>query len=561
MNRVSAHPRADPAGRGGRRGRRPLLRRALLRLVLAGGMAFAVPAGAQQGSGPLYGPVQPADTLWVLALRFRGEADVTPQQAMIAILRANPDAFAEGNVNALRTGVNLRVPSATEMAAITPGEAAAEFARHDEAWQNRRRTGSAAPAPAPGTPPAARPAAAPAATAAVPPPAVSPPAGTAEGEAGDAPDALAEARAEVAELRERLAERDTEIENLLVQLFAARRELDRFREAGAELPGESGSEAGADAEDPAEAQGGPPARQLPVSPLVLGSALIVLLVLVVVVTLIRRRETPDPSRGEEDDLYGDEHEDDDEEKEEEYPGEEDDEGGRGEEGEERYPDGGEEEEVRAYGEAREARGEEGREQPDGGEEPGAAGGDGAPPLRRMRSWRLAPAAATGAAAGAAEASPAPEAALPAAEHEEVDLPFGLDLDEGGEHGETAPAGTFRGGAELPNPDADPGFDRHVEVGELDDLDLGADPDRTSFRGLPDGPGGKDRRGPREASFSELPDDAGDEDTRGPGTAGLSDLSELPGEAEDEGEGEGGANRPGRPAGGRRRGTPAFGARE
>ena len=547
MNRGSAHPRADPAGRSGRRGRRPLLRRALLRLVLAGGMALAVPAGAQQGSGPLYGPVQPADTLWVLALRFRGEADVTPQQAMIAILRANPEAFTEGNVNALRTGANLRVPSASEMAAITPGEAAAEFARHDEAWRNRQQTGSAAPAPAPGAPAAARPAGAPAAPAATPPP--SPPAGTAEEEADDAPDALAEARAEAAELRERLAERDTEIENLLAQLFAARRELDRLREAGAELPGGSGLEAGADAQDPAEAQGGPPARQLPVSPLVLGSALIVLLVLVVVVTLIRRRETPDPSRAEDDDLYGEEHEDDDEE----YIGGEDDEihrGEEGEEGEEGDPDGEEEGEVRADGEV---PGEEGKAEPDGGEEPGAGGGDGAPPLRRMRSWRMAPAAA-GAGTAAAEAAPVDGAAPSFPEHEDVDLPFGLDLDEGEEHGETAPAGAFRGGPELPDPEADPGSDRHVEVGELDDLDLGTDPDPTSFGGLPDAPGSEDGLGPREASFSDLPADAdaGDEDGRGPGTAGLSDLSGLPGDAEGAG---------GRPAGGRRRGTPAFGTRE
>ena len=78
------------------------------------------------------------------------------QQAMIAILRANPEAFREGNINALRREISLRVPTAAEMAAITPAEAAAEFARHEEAWRNRQRTGTAAPGPAaPGPAPAA----------------------------------------------------------------------------------------------------------------------------------------------------------------------------------------------------------------------------------------------------------------------------------------------------------------------------------------------------------------------------------------------------------------------
>ena len=528
MNRASAHSRAHPAGCGGRWS---LVRRALLRLVLAGGMALAVPAAAQQGSGPLYGPVRPADTLWDLALRFRGDADLTPQQAMIAILRANPDAFREGNINALRTGVTLRVPSASEMTAITPGEAAAEFARHDEAWRSRQQTGTAAPAPAPGAPPGARPAEAPAAP--VVPAAVSPAAGTAGEEAGDTPAELAEARAAVADLRERLAERDAEIESLLAALFTAKGELNRLRETEAERSGEQGLQAaGGETEDAAEVQGASPARQLPVNPVVLGSALIVLLVLVVVVTLIRRRETSEPTRGEEEDLYGEEQEGDEEEEAGYFGEEKDDENRRGEEGEDGYPDSGKED-VRADVEAPGAAGVE---------EPGREGGNGAPPSPRMRFPRPAP--------GAAGAGPAAE--TDAARYEDVDLPLGLDPDEGEERGEAAPAGTVRGGPNFPDPVADPGSDRHVEVGELDDLDLGTDPDRASFRGLPNDPGSEDRRGPRETSFSDLPIDDDYEDGRGPEPPGLSD---LPAET------AGDHDRPGLSDGGRRRGAPAFGARE
>ena len=134
----------------------PAARRLIAGAVIAAGLALAPPADAQQAGGSTYGPVQRADTLWELALRFRGDAAVNAQQAMIAILRANPGAFVEGNINALRTGVTLRVPTAADMAAISPGEASAEFARHEEAWRNRRQTGSAAPAPGPEDPAPAR---------------------------------------------------------------------------------------------------------------------------------------------------------------------------------------------------------------------------------------------------------------------------------------------------------------------------------------------------------------------------------------------------------------------
>ena len=241
--------------------------RSLIALLIVAGVVVTVPVEAQQDSGSTYGPVRPADTLWVLALRFRGDSDVTAQQAMIAILRANPEAFREGNINALRTGVTLRVPTVAEMAAITQGEAVAEFNRHEQAWRNRRRTGTAAPAPGPAAP--ARPA-----------PAPSTPADTAEEEAG--PEAeLEAAREEVAELHKRLAERDEAIEDLLIQLAAVRRELRAARD-GTTAPAVVDEEGAR--EDAASR-----ATWLPVSPLVLGSSLIVLLVLIVVVTLIRQR--------------------------------------------------------------------------------------------------------------------------------------------------------------------------------------------------------------------------------------------------------------------------------
>ena len=148
MNPDVGHFRKACAGR-----RLPGAARSIRWLTAAALIALAAPVEAQPAGGATYGPVQRAETLSQLAVRFRGEARVNTRQVMIAILRANPRAFGDGNINALRSGVTLRVPTVAEMEAITPGEAAAEVARHAEAWRNRRRTGSAVPGGAPQPPP------------------------------------------------------------------------------------------------------------------------------------------------------------------------------------------------------------------------------------------------------------------------------------------------------------------------------------------------------------------------------------------------------------------------
>ena len=414
--------------------RLPAARRLIAGAVLAAGVALAPPADAQQTAGSTYGPVQRADTLWELALRFRGDAPVNVQQAMIAILRANPDAFAEGNINALRTGVTLRVPTAGDMTAISPGEASAEFARHEEAWRNRRQTGSVAPAPGPGTPP--RPAAPPAAT-------------PAEG-GEDLAEELRKARAAVAEMRERLDERDEAIEDLLVQLAAARRELRAA--ASAPPPGDSAEPEG----DAAGPDAAPRASWLPVSPLILGSSLIVLLVLIVVVTLLRQRGGAEEADPEE----------------------------PFEEGEERAYDETEDPDLYEDVDVRNPyHREDGRE--------GFPAGGGEPPdaERRDPEGRARPGAATAAAATAATAvvaggaaagvgsAPDDEAGEPR-EEDSDDLPIGMDLEgeEDWDPGPDEPAGV----GSVPVEDAGllSGFGRHIEVGELDELEL--DPATDSF---------------------------------------------------------------------------------
>ena len=404
-----------------------LVPRGVVAFVLAAGIALVAPAGAQQTSGATYGPVRPADTLWELALRFRGDASVSAQQVMIAILRANPEAFRQGNINALRTGITLRVPSAEEMGAITQEEAVAEFNRHVVAWRNRRQTGSATPAPGPAGQ-----------TAAATPPAPAPELpSTAE---PGLEEQLQAARAEVADMHERLAERDEAIEELLVQLAAIRREL---RQAQGEAPAGAGAPAVGEGDARPE-ETASRASWLPVSPLVLGSGLIVLLVLIVVVTLIRQR-------GERDDPYAEDLYEDGEE--ESYAGE----------GEER-------EDENLYADSAEGFPGDDREV-----EPRSAGRSGAPVV----------AAATGAAAGYAAGTDDEEAESEGREEDEsTDLPIGIDL-EGEEDWDHEPEEEgHASGSEPAGTDGASDFGRHVEVGELDDLELDVDPDERERRTYP-----------------------------------------------------------------------------
>jgi pilus assembly protein FimV len=74
------------------------------------------------------------DTLWQIAQQVRPDAALTTNQVMMALFRENPNAF-DGNINRLRAGAILRIPSREEMAASPVGEVNAEVRRHTEAWR------------------------------------------------------------------------------------------------------------------------------------------------------------------------------------------------------------------------------------------------------------------------------------------------------------------------------------------------------------------------------------------------------------------------------------------
>ncbi len=73
------------------------------------------------------------ETLWSITSRMRPDSRLTMNQTMLAIFEANPDAFG-GNINILREGASLRIPSADEVFQINRGDALAEVKRQHSAW-------------------------------------------------------------------------------------------------------------------------------------------------------------------------------------------------------------------------------------------------------------------------------------------------------------------------------------------------------------------------------------------------------------------------------------------
>ena len=78
------------------------------------------------------------DTLWEIARELRPDSSVSIQQVMLALLRTNPDAFSHGNINWLKAGADLWMPSAFEMQALSAAEAFAEVLVQNNVWRAAR---------------------------------------------------------------------------------------------------------------------------------------------------------------------------------------------------------------------------------------------------------------------------------------------------------------------------------------------------------------------------------------------------------------------------------------
>jgi len=104
------------------------------------------PAPAVAGPSE-YGPVQKGDTLSEISQRVNTDSSISPQQVMMAMLRANPGAFINNNINQLRAGKILTIPDRDTMLAVSRGDALKEYRVQYDAWQEYklRLAGSSRP--------------------------------------------------------------------------------------------------------------------------------------------------------------------------------------------------------------------------------------------------------------------------------------------------------------------------------------------------------------------------------------------------------------------------------
>jgi pilus assembly protein FimV len=77
----------------------------------------------------------------------RPGSDISVDQMMHALLRENPQAFMNNNINRLKAGATLRIPDRAQIMSITANEARAESSRQAREWQDGQVVSTPEPEP------------------------------------------------------------------------------------------------------------------------------------------------------------------------------------------------------------------------------------------------------------------------------------------------------------------------------------------------------------------------------------------------------------------------------
>ncbi|MCK0164054.1 FimV/HubP family polar landmark protein [Marinobacter sp. S6332] len=93
-----------------------------------------------------FGPTSANDTLWTIASAVRPDNSLSMQQVMLALQDLNPDAFIGNNINRLKRGQVLRVPTADQIRDRSRAEATRAVAQQNQEFQQPKRTVDATPA-------------------------------------------------------------------------------------------------------------------------------------------------------------------------------------------------------------------------------------------------------------------------------------------------------------------------------------------------------------------------------------------------------------------------------
>lgn len=101
-----------------------------------GRMTIPPHQGSDSTPGRITGMTESGDTLWSIASLVRPNNSVTVQQTMLAILRENPDAFINDNINLLKAGHVLRMPDLRAISSQSRENALAEVQIQNEEFQS-----------------------------------------------------------------------------------------------------------------------------------------------------------------------------------------------------------------------------------------------------------------------------------------------------------------------------------------------------------------------------------------------------------------------------------------
>lgn len=109
-----------------------------------------MPAAAKSAPAQLpaqYGPVKADETLWGIASKLRPDG-ASLMQSIMAIYKANPDAFVGGDINRLKRGRILRIPVRDEVLSLTRREASAAYQAAQQHMSAAKTAAEPARAPA-----------------------------------------------------------------------------------------------------------------------------------------------------------------------------------------------------------------------------------------------------------------------------------------------------------------------------------------------------------------------------------------------------------------------------
>ncbi len=92
------------------------------------------------------GPIEQGAELWPIAADLSETLDASAEQVMVGLFEANPESFCYQNLNCLKVGAYLDLPTANGVAATTSSEARRILQSHLTAWRQRSRSDGVADA-------------------------------------------------------------------------------------------------------------------------------------------------------------------------------------------------------------------------------------------------------------------------------------------------------------------------------------------------------------------------------------------------------------------------------